>query len=79
MVAYQCASVLITVTINQFELQPVLCSRVWRVWTIAFSAAVRESLSHLAGCADNDLWRLSLAPSPSEDPAYHWTQTHLSI
>ncbi|KAG1767818.1 fungal-specific transcription factor domain-containing protein [Suillus occidentalis] len=40
MVAYQCASVLITVTINQFELQPVLCSRVWRVWTIAFSAAV---------------------------------------
>ncbi|KAG1752130.1 hypothetical protein EDB19DRAFT_1628029 [Suillus lakei] len=40
MVAYQCASILITLTINQFELQPVLCSRVWRIWSFAFSAAV---------------------------------------
>ncbi|KAG1767816.1 hypothetical protein EDD22DRAFT_772813 [Suillus occidentalis] len=40
MVAYQSASTLITMTNNQFELQPVLCSRVWRIWSFAFSAAV---------------------------------------
>ncbi|KAG0698323.1 hypothetical protein DFH29DRAFT_941690 [Suillus ampliporus] len=39
-VAYQCASLLITVTVDQFALQPVLCSRVWRIWSFAFSAAV---------------------------------------
>ncbi|KAG2136039.1 fungal-specific transcription factor domain-containing protein [Suillus clintonianus] len=40
MVAYQCASILITTTINQFTSQPVLCSRVWRIWSFAFSASV---------------------------------------
>ncbi|KAG1767817.1 hypothetical protein EDD22DRAFT_772804 [Suillus occidentalis] len=40
MVAYQSASTLIQITINHFELQPVLCSRVWRIWSFAFSAAV---------------------------------------
>ncbi|KAG2159403.1 uncharacterized protein EDB93DRAFT_1075422 [Suillus bovinus] len=40
MVAYQCASTLVTSTIDQFKLQPVLCSRMWRIWTFAFSAAV---------------------------------------
>ncbi|KIK46027.1 hypothetical protein CY34DRAFT_800899 [Suillus luteus UH-Slu-Lm8-n1] len=40
LVAYQSASTMITVANNQFELQPVLCSRVWRIWTFAFSAAV---------------------------------------
>jgi hypothetical protein len=79
MVAYQSATTLIQITIDHFELQPVLCSRVWRIWSFAFSAAVRESMARFAGCADNDLSRLSLALWPSEDSAYHWTRTHLSI
>ncbi|KAG1802065.1 uncharacterized protein HD556DRAFT_1228651 [Suillus plorans] len=40
MVAYQCASALVTLTISQFKLQPVICSRMWRIWSHAFSAAV---------------------------------------
>ncbi|KAG1776453.1 hypothetical protein EV702DRAFT_971295 [Suillus placidus] len=40
MVVYQCASTMITATIDQFKLQPVLCSRMWRIWSFAFSAAV---------------------------------------
>lgn len=40
MVAYQCACELITATINIFELQPVLCSRMWRIWSHTFSSAV---------------------------------------
>ncbi|KAG2366345.1 hypothetical protein BDR07DRAFT_1449403 [Suillus spraguei] len=40
MVAYQCASALVTVTMNQYKQQPVLCSRVWRIWSHTFSAAV---------------------------------------
>lgn len=40
MVAYQCASALVTVSINQYKRQPVLCSRVWRIWSHTFSAAV---------------------------------------
>lgn len=51
-VAYQCASALVTSTINQFKLQPVICSRMWRIWSHAFSAAVREFMSCLAGCVD---------------------------
>lgn len=40
MVAYQCACALIAVTINTFKLQPVLCSRMWRIWSHTFSSAV---------------------------------------
>lgn len=40
MVVYQCANTMITATIDQFKLQPVICSRVWRIWSFAFSAAV---------------------------------------
>ncbi|KAG1861205.1 fungal-specific transcription factor domain-containing protein [Suillus subalutaceus] len=40
MVAYQCACALIAVTIDTFELQPMLCSRMWRIWSHTFSSAV---------------------------------------
>lgn len=40
MVAYQCACSLVSVTINIFRLQPVLCSRMWRIWSHTFSSAV---------------------------------------
>lgn len=46
-VAYKCASSLITATESQYEKQPVICSRLWRVWSYTFSSAVREYFSHL--------------------------------
>ncbi|KAF9224781.1 hypothetical protein BS17DRAFT_49346 [Gyrodon lividus] len=38
--AYQCASVILGATRDQFAEQPVLCARVWRIWSFGFSAAV---------------------------------------
>ncbi|KAF8842829.1 hypothetical protein BDN67DRAFT_925562 [Paxillus ammoniavirescens] len=38
--AYQCATVILDATRDQFTEQPVLCARVWRIWSFAFSAAV---------------------------------------
>ncbi|KIJ63650.1 hypothetical protein HYDPIDRAFT_113150 [Hydnomerulius pinastri MD-312] len=40
LIAYQCASVLLNATREQFAQQPVLCARVWRIWSFGFSAAV---------------------------------------
>ncbi|KIK92895.1 hypothetical protein PAXRUDRAFT_829537 [Paxillus rubicundulus Ve08.2h10] len=37
---YQCATVILDATGNQFAEQPVLCARVWRIWSFAFSAAI---------------------------------------
>ncbi|KAF9233911.1 hypothetical protein BU15DRAFT_90182 [Melanogaster broomeanus] len=38
--AYQCASVILRVTRDHFAEQPVLCARVWRIWSFAFSAGL---------------------------------------
>ncbi|KAG6380168.1 hypothetical protein JVT61DRAFT_8257 [Boletus reticuloceps] len=38
--AYQSATRVLNTTRKQFAHQPVLCARVWRVWSVAFSAAV---------------------------------------
>jgi hypothetical protein len=40
--AYQSACVILDDTRAQFEKQPMLCARIWRIWTHAFSAAVSE-------------------------------------
>ncbi|EGO23497.1 hypothetical protein SERLADRAFT_408878 [Serpula lacrymans var. lacrymans S7.9] len=38
--AYQSACVVLDSTRVQYSLQPILCARVWRIWSYAFSAAV---------------------------------------
>ncbi|KAH7910916.1 hypothetical protein BJ138DRAFT_49320 [Hygrophoropsis aurantiaca] len=40
LVAYQSACVVLGSTREQFSQQPILCARVWRIWSFAFSAAV---------------------------------------
>ncbi|KAG1737479.1 uncharacterized protein EDB91DRAFT_1055029 [Suillus paluster] len=60
MVAYQCASLIITLTIDQLALQPVLSSRVWRIWSFAFSAAV------IVGTVATRRLSIKLDPDPFE-------------
>lgn len=38
--AYASACVILEDTKGQFYKKPLLCSRVWRIWSLAFSAAV---------------------------------------
>ena len=42
--AFKCACAILDSTIDQFNQQPQLTPRVWRIWSNAFSAAVRNRL-----------------------------------
>lgn len=42
--AYQSACVIVDGTREQFMKKPLLCGRVWRIWSFAFSAAVSTAL-----------------------------------
>lgn len=41
--SYHCACTVLRATAAQFVQQPQLLSRVWQIWTFAFSSAVRAS------------------------------------
>lgn len=43
--AFKCACAVLDSTIDQFNQQPDLTPRVWRIWSNAFSAAVRDGFS----------------------------------
>ncbi|KAF7343434.1 putative transcriptional regulatory protein C1F7.11c [Mycena venus] len=40
LVAYECACNVLDDTVNQFTKNPLLVARIWRIWSLAFSAAV---------------------------------------
>jgi hypothetical protein len=44
--AYQAACNVLDDTLNQFTKKPLLVARVWRIWSLAFSAAVRAPRVH---------------------------------
>jgi hypothetical protein len=47
--AYKAACVILAATREQFDRSPALSSRIWRIWSFAFSAAVRHLLSNVKG------------------------------
>ncbi|KAH8097119.1 hypothetical protein BXZ70DRAFT_895415 [Cristinia sonorae] len=57
-VAYRCACLLVKVTRHQYALFPQLISRVWQIWTFAFTSAI------MVGAVANRMHQLDLDPPP---------------
>ncbi len=50
--AYQSACAVLEDTRVQYQKKPLLCARIWRIWSFAFSAAVRIQISFTRVFAD---------------------------